>query len=133
MNQHARTALGTRPTVLSHHGAVSTTHYEHSDHRLKIVVRIEADLEAARIEVRGVVTGANLRALYVVARRTISLLHGNALTIDLTRARVTESALEQLHECARLSRLLTGVDSSQVPCHIRIVDPVFIHRVREHA
>ena len=48
MNQHARTVLGPRPAVHSRHGAPSTTHYEHSEHRLKIVVRIEADLEAAQ-------------------------------------------------------------------------------------
>jgi len=108
-------------------------HYEHSDHRLKIVVRIEADLESAFIEVRGVVTGANLRALFVIARRTTSLLHGNELTIDLSRARVTDSVLEQLHECVSLSRLPSGVDSSVVPCRVKIVDPGFIHRVKEYA
>ena len=133
MNQHARTVLGTRPAVHSRHGAPSTTHYEHSEHRLKIVVRIEADLEAASLEVRGVVTGASLRALYVVARRTTSLLHGKELTIDLSRARVTDTVLEQLHECARLSRLATGVDRSVVPCRVKIVDPGFIHRVKEYA
>ena len=132
MNHQTRTVLGTRPSIVSRHGAASTTHYEHSEHRLKIVVRIEADLEAASIEVRGVVTGASLRALYVVARRTTSLLHDKELTIDLSRARVTEPVLEQLHECARLSRLSSGVDRSEVPCRVRIVDPAFIHRVKEH-
>jgi hypothetical protein len=133
MNHHTRTVLDTRPSAVSRHGAGSTTHYEHSDHRLKVLVRIGADLEAAFIEVRGVVTGANLRALYVIARRTVSLLHGNDLTIDLSRTRVTDSVLEQLHECARLSRLSSGVDSSEVPCRVRIVDPAFVHRVKESA
>jgi hypothetical protein len=133
MNHQTRTVLGTRASVVSRHGAASTTHYEHSEHRLKIVVRIEADLEAASIEVRGVVTGASLRALYVVARRTTSLLHGKELTIDLSRARVTYTVLEQLHECARLSRLASGVDRSVVPCRVKIVDPGFIHRVKEYA
>lgn len=132
MNHQTRTVLATRPSVVSRHGAASTTHYEHSEHRLKIVVRIEADLEAASIEVHGVVTGASLRALYVVARRTTSVLHGKELTIDLSWARVTGSVLEQLHECARLSRLSSGVDRSEVPCRVRIVDPAFIHRVKEH-
>lgn len=132
MNQQTRTVLGTRPSVVFRYGAASTTRYEHAEHRLKIMVRIEADLEAASIEVRGVVTGASLRALYVVARRTTSLLHGKEVTIDLSRARVTDSVLEQLHECARLSRLSSGVDRSEVPCRVRIVDPAFIHRVKEH-
>jgi hypothetical protein len=133
MNEHARTVLGPRPSALTRHRLPSTTHYEHSDRRLKVVVHIEADLAAASIEVRGVVTGANLRALYVVARRTTSLLHGKELTIDLSRARVTETVLEQLHEFARLSRLSSGVDSSVVPCAVKIVDPGFIHRVKEYA
>jgi hypothetical protein len=132
MNHQTRTVLGPRPSAaLSRHGAATTAHYEHSDHRLKIMVRIEADLEAAGLEVRGVVTGANLRALFVVARRTTALLHDKELTIDLSRARVTESVLEQLHECARLSRLATGVDASEVFCRVRIVDPAFIHRSKE--
>ncbi|QCP00331.1 hypothetical protein FCN77_24785 [Arthrobacter sp. 24S4-2] len=133
MNHQTRTVLGTRTSVASRHGAASTTHYDHSEHRLKIMVRIEADLEAASMEVHGVVTGASLRALYVIARRTTSLLHGKDLTIDLSRARATDTVLEQLHECARLSRLSSGVDSSEVPCRVKIVDPGFIHKVKEYA
>ena len=133
MNHHFRTVLTTRNPVLSHHGAHTLPAREITDHRLKVVVRIDADLETARIEVRGVLTGANLRALYVIARRTISLMHDMEIIIDLSRARVTDAALEQLRQCARLSKLASGVDSSEVPCHLSIVDPAMTHRLKESA
>lgn len=133
MNHHYRTVLTTRNPVLSHHGAHTLPAREITDHRLKVVVRIDADLETARIEVRGVLTGANLRALYVIARRTISLMHDMEIIIDLGRARVTDAALEQLRECARLSKLASGVDSTEVPCRLSIVDPAMTHRLKESA
>jgi hypothetical protein len=133
MNHHSRTVLGTRNSVLSRHGALTSANRETSDHRLKVVVRIDADLKTARIEVRGIVTPANLRALYVVARRTSALLPGKEIIIDLARARVADPAIEQLRRSARLSRLASGVDGSEVPCRLSIVDPTGAHRVKEPA
>jgi hypothetical protein len=112
---------------------MTSTGREVSDHRLKVAVRIDADLERAHIEVRGIVTAANLRALYVIARRTSSLLPGREIIIDLARARAAHPAIEDLHQSALRSRLSSGVDSSDVPCRLRIVDPAATHKVKAHA
>lgn len=133
MNHHSRTVSGTRSSVLSRHGGMTSTGREVSDHRLKVVVRIDADLERAHIEVRGIVTAANLRALYVIARRTSSLLPGREIIIDLARARVAHPAIEQLHQSALRSRLSSAVGSSDVPCRLRIVDPTVTHKEKAPA
>lgn len=100
--------------------------------RLKITIRIDERLEISRIEVHGVVTAANIRALFVVCRRVTRKLPGYETVIDLARARVSAAAINELRECARLSLLSSGTDAPETPCRLRIVDPPNIIQAKEH-
>lgn len=91
--------------------------------RLKVTIRIDKRLEISRIEVHGVVTAANIRALYVVCRRVSTKLPRHETVIDLSRARASAAAITELRESARLSLLSSGIDGSETPCRLRIVDP----------
>lgn len=119
-----------------HHGTRSSAYYAHPSHgdpKIKVLIRIDALAELARVDVRGVVTPANIRALYVVCRRVTAKLPGYEIVVDLTHARVTADAIEELHEHARRSVVSSGIDSSVTPCRLRIVDPPTILRVKENA
>lgn len=106
---------------------------EHLRHpRLKVTVRIDDRLKTSRIEVHGVVTAANIRALYVVCRRVTTKLPGHEIVIDLAHARVSAAAIGELRERARLSLLSSGIDASELPCRLRIVDPPSIIKTKEH-
>lgn len=100
--------------------------------RLKVTIRIDDHQEISRIEVHGVVTGANIRALYVVCRRVTAKLPGHEIVIDLAHARVSAAAIDQLREGARRSVLSSGIDTSETPCRLRIVDPPNILKIKEH-
>jgi len=100
---------------------------------MKVLIRIDAFEESARVDVRGVVTPANIRALYVVCRRVAAKLPGYEIVINLAHARVTADAIEELHEHARRSVVSSGIDASVTPCRLRIVDPPNILRVKENA
>jgi hypothetical protein len=91
-------------------------------HRLKVLVHIESNMERARIEVRGTVTAANIRALYIIARRARTLLPGREIVLDLTRARAVEEAITALHDPAQLTEL-SGEGTSEHPCRLSILDP----------
>lgn len=108
-------------------------HPSHGDPRIKVVIRIDTAEESARVEVRGVVTTANIRALYVVCRRVTSKLAGYEIVVDLAHARVTAAAFEELREHARQSIVSSGIDTSVTPCRLRIVDPPVILRTKELA
>jgi hypothetical protein len=97
-----------------------------------VLIRIDAVAESARVDVRGVVTPANIRALYVVCRRVAAKLPGYEIVVDLAHARVTADAIEELHEHARHSIMSSGIDASVTPCRLRIVDPPTILRVKEN-
>ncbi|MHA7223253.1 hypothetical protein ACX80S_13140 [Arthrobacter sp. RHLT1-20] len=101
--------------------------------RLKVTIRIDDHQETSRIEVHGVVTAANIRALYVVCRRVAAKLPRHEIVIDLAHARASAAAIEELRERARLSLLSSGIDSSVTPCRLRIVDPPTILKTKEHA
>ncbi|KUM41249.1 hypothetical protein [Arthrobacter sp. EPSL27] len=119
-----------------HHGTRSSAYYAHPSHgdpKIKVLIRIDTLAEQARVDVRGVVTPANIRALYVVCRRVAAKLPGYEIVVDLTHARVTADAIEELHEHARRSVMSSGIDASVTPCRLRIVDPPTILRVKEHA
>lgn len=108
------------------HGIRPSAYYEHPSHgdpRIKVLIRIDAVEESARVNVRGVVTPANIRALYVVCRRMAAKLPGYEIVVNLAHARVTAEAIEQLHEHARRSVVSSGIDASVTPCQLRIVDP----------
>jgi hypothetical protein len=91
-------------------------------HRLKVLVHIDPNMERARIEVRGTVTAANIRALYIIARRARTLLPGREIVLDLTRARAVEEAITALHDPAQLTEL-SGEGTSEHPCWLSILDP----------
>jgi hypothetical protein len=91
-------------------------------HRLKVLVHIDANMERARIEVRGTVTAANIRALYIIARRARTLLPGREIVLDLTKARAVEEAITALHDPAQLTEL-SGEGTSERPCRLSILDP----------
>ena len=116
-----------------HHQSSSYfAHRSHRDLRIKVVVRIDAVEETAKVHVRGVVTHTNLRALYVVCRRAVTKLPGYEIVVDLAHARVTTAAFDELQDHARQSILSSGIDSSVTPCRLRIVEPPVILRVKEH-
>lgn len=100
---------------------------------MKVLIRIDSAAESARVDVRGVVTPANIRALYVVCRRVAAKLPGYEIVINLAHARVTADAIEELHEQARRSVVSSGIDASVTPCRLRIVDPPNLLRVKENA
>ena len=108
-------------------------HPSHGDPRIKVVLRIDPAAESVRVDVRGVVTTANIRALYVVCRRVISKLAGYEVVVDLAHARVTDAAFDELREHARQSIVSSGIDSSVTPCRLRVVDPQVILRTKEFA
>jgi hypothetical protein len=91
-------------------------------HRLKVLVHIDANMERARIEVRGTVTAANIRALYIIARRARTLLPGREIVLDLTKARAVEEAITALHDPAQLTEI-SGEGTSERPCRLSILDP----------
>ena len=91
-------------------------------HRLKVVVRIDANMERACIEVRGTLTPANIRALYVVARRARTLLPGKEIVLDLSMARAAMDTITALHDPAQLTQL-SGEGTSEKPCRLSILDP----------
>ena len=93
-----------------------------SHHRLKVVVHIDANMERACIEVRGTLTPANIRALYVVARRARTLLPGKEIVLDLSMARAAMETITALHDPAQLTQL-SGEGTSEKPCRLSILDP----------
>jgi hypothetical protein len=93
-----------------------------SHHRLKVVVHIDANMERACIEVRGTLTPANIRALYVVARRARTLLPGKEIILDLSMARAAMDTITALHDAAQLTEL-SGEGTSGKPCRLSILDP----------
>ncbi|MFE4836669.1 hypothetical protein ACFRAU_18565 [Arthrobacter sp. NPDC056691] len=101
---------------------MSAVDFTASHHRLKVVVHIDANMERACIEVRGTLTPANIRALYVVARRARTLLPGKDLILDLSMARAAMDTITALHDPAQLTQL-SGEGTSEKPCRLSILDP----------
>lgn len=91
-------------------------------HRLKIVVHIDSNMERACIEVRGTLTPANIRALYVIARRARTLLPGKEIVLDLTLARAAMETITALHDPEHITEL-SGAGTSDTPCRLSILDP----------
>ena len=118
-----------------HHGNRSSSYYAHPAHgaRIKVLIRIDALEESARVVVRGVVTPANVRAIYVVCRRVSTKLPGYEIVVDLSHAPVTVDAMEELQEHARRSVVSSGIDGSLTPCRLRIVDPPAVLNTKENA
>ena len=91
--------------------------------RLRVLVRLDSELQSARIHVQGTVTPENLQALYVVARRTNALLGGTAITIDLTSARAEDEALDRLRTSVSEGRLPASIDPFEQECFLNLLEP----------
>lgn len=102
-------------------------------HRLKIHVHIDDRLQTASIEVRGTLTVANLRALYVIARRTSALLPGREIVIDLSHARAATEAVNVLHDPVQLNNLAITSGNKGLLCPLRILDPTYSHGSHTHS
>lgn len=107
-------------------------HHHPGDPRLGVTIRIDAEKESTRIEVHGVVTAANVRALYVVARRVAHKLPGHEIVIDLAHSRVSAPAIDELRERERRSSVSSGFDASETPCRLRLVDPLVVLKSGAH-
>jgi hypothetical protein len=67
------------------------------DHKLQLVVGLDADRKTARMDVQGCLTAASCQALLCVLKRAHSLAADLSLTLDLREARHIEvQALEML-------------------------------------
>jgi hypothetical protein len=95
-----------------------------SDRKIRVLVRLDTELETARIQVGGTVTSENLRALYAVARRTNALSPGIEILVDLSGARVTGHALDDLRSVARQEYLPESSDPLRLACRLRVLGPV---------
>jgi len=91
--------------------------------KLRVLVRLDAQLASAHIRVEGTLTPANLHALYSITGRTNALLPGMEITIDLTGARAVDGALQELIGAARDSRLPEAALSSNAACRLRVLEP----------
>jgi hypothetical protein len=91
--------------------------------KLRILVRLDPELASARICVRGMLTPANLYALYCITRRTNFLQPGMLITVDLTGALARAGALDELRASAADGRLPATVDPSGTTCRLTILEP----------
>ena len=91
--------------------------------KIQVLVRIDRDSARVRVQVRGAVTGRNVQALYVVARRANSLMPTLALILDVSHAHVAGDALEELHSCSKEGHLPARIDPLQSDCRISVLDP----------
>lgn len=112
-----------------HHSSPYFAHSSHRDLRLNVGVRLDAVEGTAKVNVRGVVTHTNLRALYVVCRRVVTKFPGYEVVVNLAHAGVTAAAFDELREHARQSSLSSGLDSLR----LRIVEPPVTLKVHQHA
>ena len=91
--------------------------------KFHVLVRIDRDSARVRVQARGAVTGRNVQALYVVARRANSLMPTLALILDVSHAQVAGDALEELHNCSKVGHLPIRIDPLQTDCRISVLDP----------
>lgn len=91
--------------------------------KIHVLIRIDRDSNNVQFRVRGSVTGSNVQALYVVARRANSLMPGLALILDVSHARIANDALEELHTCSTTGRLPARIDPLQSDCRISVLGP----------
>ncbi|MGF9662237.1 hypothetical protein AAIH25_10240 [Arthrobacter crystallopoietes] len=95
-----------------------------SGRKIRVLVRLDTDLESARIQVGGTLTSENLRALYAVARRTNALAPGIEILVDLSGARVTGNALDDLKSVERQKHLPEASDPLHLACRLRVLDAI---------
>ncbi|MCC3276138.1 MULTISPECIES: hypothetical protein [unclassified Arthrobacter] len=97
------------------------------DPKLRVAIRLDLDLQQARLVVHGRVTDQNCRVLYVLARRANATLPGLNVVLDLRRAVVTESAMAGLTRSSETGELpvLTGRPETEAlaPRQLSILAP----------
>jgi hypothetical protein len=86
-------------------------------------VRVDLECSSAHIEVRGLVSGWNIRALYVLAKRANSIVPGLEVVFDLAGANVKPEALKQLNMCRESRHLPVVVDPMQADFRLNIIPP----------
>ena len=97
------------------------------DHKLQLVVGLDADLKSARIDVGGCLTVASCQALLCVLKRAHSLAADVSLTLDLREARHIEvQALEMLGYLPGPSSANATAIYSEVRCVLEDVGVVVL-------
>lgn len=91
--------------------------------KLKVLVRVDLECASAHIEVRGLVSGRNVRALYVLAKRASSIVPDLEVVFDLAGADVKPEALKQLNMCRESGHLPVLVDPMQADFRLHIIPP----------
>lgn len=97
------------------------------DHKLQLVVGLDADLKSAQIDIKGCLTAASCQALLCVLKRARSLAADVSLTLDLREARHIETeALELLGYLPGPSRANATAIYSEVRCVLEGVGVVVL-------
>lgn len=91
--------------------------------KLKVLVRLDADMSVAHIQVRGTVTERNLGAVYAVARRACTFAGGLAVVLDLRQAAVGAVPMAELHSARRTGQLPPATGPASVPCRLEVLEP----------
>lgn len=91
--------------------------------KLKFLIRLDVDMNGARIQVRGRVTERNLGAVYAVARRTSTLVSGLPVLLDLRQAAVGRQPLGELRSACHSGELPSTAGSASTPCRLKILEP----------
>lgn len=94
--------------------------------KLKFLIRLDVDMTAARIQIRGRVTERNLSAVYAVARRTSTIIHGNAVVLDLRQAAVGMIPLGELRSACQPGEVPLAAGSATTPFRLEILEPAAV-------
>ncbi|GAB3523204.1 hypothetical protein [Arthrobacter monumenti] len=92
--------------------------------RLDVLVGVNLDGGTIRIVVRGTVTGQNLRAVYVLAKRANAVAEDLDIVVDFRDAAVESGPLEEILAVSREGQLPTSVDPFEAPCRLLVLQPV---------
>ncbi|MCG2623142.1 hypothetical protein LVY72_14675 [Arthrobacter sp. I2-34] len=91
--------------------------------KLKVLVRLDLDMAAAHIQVRGTVTEHNLGVVYTVARRACTFAGGLAVVLDLRQAAVGTGPMADLHSARGAGQLPPATGPASVPCRLELLEP----------
>ncbi|TJY71388.1 hypothetical protein E4J89_03790 [Arthrobacter sp. CAU 1506] len=91
--------------------------------KLKVMVRLDVDMAAAHIRIRGTVTERNLGAVYAVVRRACTFAGGMAVVLDLRQAVVGAVPMADLHSARRTGQLPPATGPASVPCRLEVLEP----------
>ncbi|MCW3767736.1 YegP family protein [Paenarthrobacter ureafaciens] len=98
--------------------------------KLRFLVRLNLELDGARVLIRGRVSEHNLTAIYAVARRAAALPGRGGVVLDLTGAAVGGTALRELRSAALKGELPGVAGRAAVPCKLDILEPVASHMAK---